>query len=85
MYEMESDAALQSLAEALYPLLAAKFEAGRVTGEELPGWLDTRSAAAYLDLSLKAFESKLDRREVPVHRMGRSLRFLPSELDALVT
>jgi hypothetical protein len=82
---MESDAAIEALADVLYPYLAAKFEERQQVEEALPGWLDTKSAAAYLDLTLKAFKGKLDRHEVPVHHLRRSRRFLPAELDALVT
>jgi excisionase family DNA binding protein len=48
------------------------------------GWLDTEAARAYLRLSKKALYQAVRRGMVPVHRLGRRLRFSIAELDAVV-
>jgi hypothetical protein len=52
-------------------------------------WLDVDGAAAYLSLGPAAVRSKVQRDELPAHRLpgsggGRSLRFDVEELDALI-
>jgi excisionase family DNA binding protein len=54
---------------------------------ELPeDWLNPDEACAYLRLpSLKALYQAVRRGTVPVHRMGRLLRFRRPELDQVLT
>jgi len=48
-------------------------------------WLTAREAAERLRLSLDAFYQRVYRGHIPVHRLGRTLRFRPEELDAALT
>ncbi len=52
---------------------------GRVTR-----YLTLRDAAAYLSLTEKALRHRVDRREVPFCRLGKSLRFDRQALDRLM-
>ncbi len=47
-------------------------------------YLTLRDAAAYLSLTEKALRHRVDRREVPFCRLGRSLRFDRQALDRLM-
>ena len=44
-------------------------------------WLTTNEAAAYLKVSAKSLRNMVCNGSVPVHRLGRRLRFLVSELN----
>jgi hypothetical protein len=47
-------------------------------------WLDSEAARKYLGLpTAKALREAVRRGNVPVHRLGRLLRFSQSELDGL--
>jgi hypothetical protein len=73
----------EALAEAAAEIVLRQMDA-RV--EDLPGWLGTRSAAAYVDASIDAFNSMVARGEVPVHYFENGRRkFSPAELDALIS
>jgi excisionase family DNA binding protein len=49
-------------------------------------WLDADEATAYLRLpTRKALYAAVARGTVPAHRLGRRMRFLRPELDALLT
>lgn len=45
------------------------------------GYLSARSAAAYLDLTYKAFDQAVRRHGIPCKRLGRLRRFLKADLD----
>lgn len=45
-------------------------------------WLDVDEAAARLRMSRRALYMAIRRGQIPVHRLGRRLRFDPVELDA---
>ena len=48
------------------------------------GYLSTRHAAEYLDLTVRAFDQAVRRLGIPHHRIGRLRRFKASELDAVL-
>lgn len=48
-------------------------------------WLTSEKAAEYLGLTTKALREATRRGKIPVHRLGRLLRFSAAELDALVS
>jgi excisionase family DNA binding protein len=55
------------------------------TEERRSRWLTADEATAYLGLpTRKALYAAVERGQVPVHRLGRRLRFSRSELDALL-
>ncbi len=58
---------------------SAQDREGRVTR-----YLTLRDAAAYLSLTEKALRHRVDRREVPFCRLGKSLRFDRQALDRLM-
>jgi excisionase family DNA binding protein len=47
-------------------------------------WLTPRAAASYVGLTLRALYMAVRKGQIPVHRLGRRLRFSQSELDATV-
>ena len=47
-------------------------------------WLTTVEAAAYLKISVGSLRNMVCNGTVPVHRMGRRLRFLVIELNSLL-
>jgi len=50
-------------------------------------WLNSRQAAEYLGLTFKAFTRMRQLGRIPekfIHKLGRRLRFRPSELDQLI-
>jgi hypothetical protein len=50
------------------------------------GWLDAKSTAAYLDMSVGAVNSATSRGQLPCHRTGTGgRRYRRSELDAWAT
>ena len=74
------DAALDALAEKLAPRLL-----GRLAPSAGPdGWLDAKSAAAYLSISVHALHKLTAARVVPFEQEGPGCKlwFKPSELDA---
>lgn len=81
---MFSDDALETLATLLTPMLAPKLAKLLEQPAAPTRWLDAKLAADYLCLTEEAVRSKVKRREIPYHRIGRSLRFDTAELDAFV-
>jgi excisionase family DNA binding protein len=47
-------------------------------------WLSTEEAGEYLRMSANAIRIRVHRGQIIPHRFGRSLRFKPAELDALI-
>lgn len=45
------------------------------------GYLSARSAAAYLDLTYRAFDQAVRRHGIPHERLGRLRRFRKADLD----
>lgn len=52
-----------------------------LTGEY---WLNTEEAANYLRLSVAELRNKTSNGKIPFYKLGRSNRYLKSELDALL-
>ena len=50
-----------------------------------PGYLSTKHAAAYLDLTVRAFDQAVRRHGIPHARIGKLRRFKPADLDAVLT
>jgi excisionase family DNA binding protein len=48
---------------------------------DLSPWLTVEQAAAYLSLSRKALYQAVRRGQLPVHRLGKRLRFRRDEID----
>lgn len=51
--------------------------------EDRQRWLDVDAAAAYLGVTERWIRERVARREVRFHRVGKFLRFLPADLDAV--
>jgi excisionase family DNA binding protein len=49
-----------------------------------PRWLSSREAAAYLGLTLKALEKRVERREIPFSKLGSTRRFDIRALDRML-
>lgn len=45
------------------------------------GYLSTKHAAEYLDLSVRAFDQAVRRHGIPCKRIGRLRRFVKADLD----
>ena len=58
---------------------------GGLNAAEIPESLNPKEATAYLKLpSVRALYQAVRRGQVPVHRIGRRMRFLKAELDAVL-
>lgn len=76
-------AKLRSLDETIAAAREAVTRRQTEAVNELEPWLDNRSAAKYLAMSISTLETRLASRTPPPHTHdGGKLRFKPSELDA---
>lgn len=80
---MGVDSAIRTLEELLG---AARTVRGAAKGNALSDWLTADEAMTYLGFpSRKALYQAIRRGQVPVHRLGRRLRFHRPELDRVLT
>jgi excisionase family DNA binding protein len=49
-----------------------------------PRWLTTLDAAIYLDITPTALRKRVERGEIPYHKLGRRLWFNINDLDQLM-
>ena len=76
-----SEGALDALAELLAPRIEPRLSASK---PEPDGWMDAKSAARYLGISLHALHKLTAARAIPFHQDGPGCKcwFKRSELDA---